>query len=105
MAKFYGKIGFIKSDEYEPGAWENVIEEHSYYGDITKMTSSFQNSDGVNQNINVNNTISIVADAYARGNFQYMKYVTINNIKWEIKNVELQHPRLILTIGGLYNEE
>lgn len=105
MAKFYGKIGFIESNEYEPGAWENDIKERSYYGDITRMTSSFQNSGGVNSDITVSNTISIVADPYANINFQYMKYVVLRGVKWEIKNVEIQYPRLILTIGGLYNEE
>ena len=103
MAKFYGVIGYGESFESERGVWENKIVERSYYGDLIRNTSRFQISDGVNDNINVNNNISIVADPYANENFQHMLYVKFMGAKWKITNVEVQYPRLILTIGGVYN--
>ena len=103
MAKFSGNIGFAKSVETEPGIWENQIIEHLYYGDITRNTSRYQSTDGLNDNINISNTISIVADPFARENFQHMIYVVFMGAKWKIINVDVQYPRLILSIGGLYN--
>ena len=84
MAKFYGNIGFIKTEEVEPGYWENKATERPYYGDITRNTS-------------------IVSDPYANENFQYMRYVDLRGTKWKITNAEVQYPRIILTLGGVYN--
>lgn len=103
MAKFYGKIGYIGSVESEPGYWEEQAIEREYYGDITRNTSRYQNSGQINDNIVINNILSIVADPYANENFQHMKYVTWMGTKWKITNVEVQYPRIILTLGGLYN--
>ena len=104
MAKFYGPIGFSDTIETAPGVWEETIVEHSYFGDLTRNTSRYQQSGGVNDNIVISNSISIVADPYATTNFQKMRYVEFLGTKWKITNVEVQYPRLILTIGGEYNE-
>lgn len=103
MAKFYGNIGYVNTVEVEPGIWEEQIIERTYYGDLTRNISKFQSSGGVNDDINISNNISIVADPYANENFQYMRYVEFMGTKWKITNVEVQHPRLLLTIGGVYN--
>lgn len=104
MAKFYGKIGYIDSVESEPGYWEEKPVEREYYGDITRNTSRYQNGGQVNEDIVINNILSIVADPYANENFQHMRYVRWMGAKWKITNVEVQYPRLILTLGGVYNE-
>lgn len=103
MAKFYGKIGYIDTVETEPGIWEEQIVEREYYGDLTRNTSRFQQSGGVNDNINISNNISILADPYANENFQHMRYVEFMGAKWKIDNVDIQYPRIILTVGGVYN--
>lgn len=103
MAKFYGKIGYIQNIEVEPGVWADKATERSYYGDVTRDTSRFQQSDGVNDDITINNTISIVADPYANENFQYMRYVEYMGIKWKVTNAEVRYPRIILSLGGMYN--
>ena len=104
MAKFYGKIGYIDTVESEPGYWEEKTIEREYYGDITRNTSRYQNGGQINDNIVINNTLSIVADPYANKNFQHMRYVNWMDTKWKIANVEVQYPRIILTLGGVYNE-
>ena len=103
MSKWYGKIGYAENVEYEPGNWEEEITERPYYGDTYRNTRLLQNSDGVNDNINIANQISIVADPYANQNFHKMRYVDFMGTKWKITNIEVQYPRLILTIGGRYN--
>ena len=103
MAKFYGNVGYIKTVEVEPGIHDEQSVERPYYGDITRNTSRYQSSGGVNDDININNIISIIADPFANENFQHMRYVEFMGAKWKITNVEVQYPRLILTIGGVYN--
>lgn len=103
MAKFFGPIGFAELVETEPGIWTEKITERSYYGELTRNTRILQNSASVNDNINVTNEISIVADPYAEQNFHTIRYVKFEGTKWKISNVEVQFPRLRLIMGGVYN--
>lgn len=105
MAKWYGMIGYAETVETEPGVWEEQITERSYYGDLIRNTRRLQTSGGVNDNINLSNQISILADPYANQNFHAMRYAEFMGTKWKIETVEVQYPRLILTIGGVYNSE
>ena len=104
MAKFYGKIGYIQTVESEPGYWEEKAIEREYYGDITRNSSRYQQDGHINENIVINNIVSIVADPYANENFQHMRYIEWMGTKWKITNIEVQYPRLILTLGGIYHE-
>ena len=103
MAKWYGVIGYAETVETDPGVWEEQITERSYYGDTIRNTRLLQNAGGVNDNINVANQFGIVTDPYATQNFHSMRYIEFMGTKWKITNVEVQYPRLILTVGGLYN--
>ena len=103
MAKFYGAIGYVKTVETSPGVWEEQITERNYYGELVRNTSRFQVSDQVNDNVNIANEISVIADPFAAQKFHAMRYVEFMGAKWKITNVEVRYPRLILTIGGVYN--
>ncbi|MDO5785270.1 MAG: hypothetical protein Q4P20_09445 [Eubacteriales bacterium] len=105
MAKFCGKIGYAETVETEPGLWEENITEKPYYGDLIQNARKLQNSGGVNDDINLANKISIVADPYAINHFYSMRYVEFMGAKWKISNVDVQYPRLILTVGGVWNGE
>lgn len=104
MAKFYGAIGYVHTEESVPGVWEEVVTERSYYGDVIKNHSRWQQTENLNDDIVLSNQISIVADAFAYEHFFAMKFVRWMGTSWVIKNVEVQRPRLILTLGGVYNE-
>lgn len=101
--KFYGKIGYAESVETSPGVWKEKITEREYYGDIIRNARRLENGEWLNDDINVNNTISIVADAYLYEHFFNIRYVEWMHSRWKVSNVEVQRPRLVLTIGGLYN--
>ena len=103
MAKFYGVIGYAVTKETAPGVWTEEIAEQSYYGDLTRNMRRLQDSGDLNDDIYVANEISIVADPYANANFHSMRYVAFMGAKWKISKVEVQYPRLILTLGGVYN--
>lgn len=104
MAKFYGNIGFAELKETAPGLWEEQITERPYYGDLTRNLRRLQSAAKVNDDVNISNEISIVADPFANENFHAMRYVEFMGAKWKIETVEVQYPRLILSIGGLYND-
>lgn len=103
MAKFFGKIGFAKSEEIRPGVWKEQIVEREYFGDLVRNTRRLQTANQLNDDVNIANEISIVADPFARENFYSMRYVCFMGTKWKVSNVEVQYPRLILTVGGVYN--
>lgn len=105
MAKWFGKVGYAITEETDPGIWEEKIIEKNYYGDITSDRRNRQNSGEVNDNISLSNVISIVADPFAYQNCSHMAYVEIMGAKWKITNIDVQYPRLILTVGGAYNGE
>ncbi len=105
MAKFFGKIGYLVMIESSPGVWTEDITTREYYGDLIRNTRKIQTSDQLNDDINISNEISIVADAFAYQNFHSMKYVEFMGAKWKVASIEVQHPRLILTVGGVYNGE
>lgn len=105
MAKFYGAIGYAETVETTPGVWKEQITEHNYYGELIRNTRKLQTADQLNDNINVANEISIIADPFAISNFHSMRYVEFMGSKWKITSIEVRYPRLILTVGGLYNVE
>ena len=103
MAKYYGKIGFAESVESSPGVHVEKIVERNYYGELVRNSRRLQSANQLNDNINISNEISIVADPYADKNFHMMRYIEFMGTKWKISNVEVQPPRLILTVGGVWN--
>jgi len=106
MGKFYGVIGYVaETTETSPGVWTEVITERNYTGDVLKIISNWREGENLNSNLNVNNRLSIVADPFAYENFHAMRYVQWMGAKWQISSIEVQRPRLILSIGGVYNEQ
>lgn len=103
MAKFYGQVGFADSSETRPGVWEETITERNHYGDILPNIRKLESGQSINDNVVVNNKISIVADPYAQQHFFAIRYVRWMDTYWKVTNVEVLPPRLILTIGGVYN--
>lgn len=103
MAKFFGTIGYSITTETRPDIWEEQIVTKPYYGELLRNIRRFETSDNINDDLNISNELSIVADPFAYKNFSAMRYVDFMGNKWKITSVDVQYPRLILTIGGLYN--
>ena len=102
MAKFYGKIGYADSVEVEPGVWKDVIVERDHYGDVLRNSRALREAEKVNDDLSVGNSISIVADAYASTHFFAMRFVEWQGALWKVSNVDVESPRLILRLGGVY---
>lgn len=105
MNKFYGAIGYAVMEEVSPGVWSEAIFVRNYSGDVIRNTRQLQASETLNDNLNISNQISIVADPFAYENFHSIRYVEFMGTKWKINNIEVQYPRLILSMGGVYHEE
>lgn len=103
MAKWYGVIGYAEMVETTPGVWKEQVTKRNYYGDLTRNTRRLQTADKLNDDINISNELSIVADPYAMNNFHSMRYAEFMGTAWKITNVEVQYPRLILSLGGVWN--
>lgn len=105
MAKFYGEIGYSSLVETRPGVWKRQITPRMYYGEVVRNSRKFQSAGQVNDILVLSNEVSIVSDPYANKNFHSIVYCEFMGTKWKVTNVEVQFPRLILTIGGVYNTD
>lgn len=103
MAKYYGNVGYGESVESSPGVITEVITEVPYFGDIIKNTRRETPGDQLHNDLSVNNSISIVADAYANQHFFAMRYIMWQGVRWIVSEVTVEPPRLILRLGGVYN--
>lgn len=103
MAKYYGKIGFLETAETVPGVWSEQITERYYYGDVIRKSLRWQTSDKVNDDLNISNQFSIVADTFAITKLNCMRYLEWMGVLWKITDIDVQLPRLILSVGGVWN--
>src|SRR3954452_21577763 len=103
MARFYGRVGYGETAESAPGVWVDVIVERSYYGDVIRNARNLHEGENLNPDLSVQNSISIVADAYAYEHFFAIRYIEWAGTLWTVSSVEVQSPRLLLRLGEVYN--
>jgi len=105
MSKWFGKIGYALQEEIEPGIFSDNSIEKEYYGDLTNPRWRRQSGSKVNDDINLTNVLSIVADPFAYEHVSDMAYVVIDGAKWKIETADVSNrPRIELTVGGVWNE-
>lgn len=106
MGLFYGPIGFVETIE-EPsgsGIWVEKPTERNYRGEVSRYGKRWENgSQQVNPNLTITNTISIVADPYLSNHLYTLRYIKWLGGYWEVSSVDVESPRLVLSIGGVYN--
>ena len=103
MTRWCGVIGYAETLEIEPGVWSEEFTERKYYGDLLRNSRRLQGTQQINDNITISNQISILADPYAVQHFHAIRYAELFGTKWKVSSVEVQYPRLILTLGDGYN--
>lgn len=105
MARFHGVVGYGHTLESPPnsGIYVDTILEFPYYGDVVRNIRRLEEGEGLNSDISVGNSISIVADEYANQHFFNIKYVAWAGALWTVTSVEVRPPRLILQLGKVYN--
>lgn len=103
MKKFYGKVGYTTTSETKPGVHTETIVERDITGDIIRVTSKVEDDSKVNQNIALSDQLSFVASPEITQNFKSIRYVIFGGTAWAVKSVSVDYPRLVLTLGGVYN--
>lgn len=105
MARFSGEVGYGETVESPPdsGIWVDQITEVLYFGDVVRNIARYPDGEQLNNDLSVNNSISIVADEYANTHFFNIRYVRWAGVNWTVTSVEVRSPRLILNIGSVYN--
>lgn len=103
MARFSGVVGFGQSEEVRPQVWADVITERPYFGDVVRNSRQLREGEGLNDDLTVGNSISIVADAYASEHFFAIRFVEWSGGLFKVEDVTVQAPRLLLRLGGVYN--
>lgn len=105
MARFYGEVGYGDTVESPAGSgvWKDTITEIAYFGDVIRNTRKLDSGEKLNEDISVSNSISIVADDQAIKHFFKIKYVRWAGTLWTVTNVEVKSPRLVLSLGSVYN--
>ena len=103
--KYYGKVGYCTTVEVRPGVWvEDHIVERFYTGDVLRYSRRYQGEGKVNDDLEISNQISILADPYALQHFSEIRYIIWMGVKWKVPTIEVEYPRLKLTVGGVYTE-
>ncbi len=104
MMRWYGKVGYSETVETKPGVYQNQDTVREYYGDVKRNSTRWvTNSDSTNDDLTVSTQISIVADAFAFEKFYSIKWIEYMGVKWKVTNADPQPPRILLTLGGVYN--
>lgn len=105
MARFYGAIGYEITEETRPGIYEETYIERMYKGDVIRNNRRWSSSEYLNDNLEINNEISVIADGFATTHFGSMRYVRWMKQTFEITSVtiDVERHRLVLSIGGVFN--
>lgn len=105
MAKWSGIIGFVKTEEQPQGSgvWKQIVTHRKYKADVTRASKRIQTAQQVNNNITLNNELSILADPYLIENLYCITFIQFANAWWSVNSVTLDYPRITLEIGGVYN--
>lgn len=105
MSRFRGMIGYAQNVETEQGSgeWIPDIVEKRHSGNVLKDFARYQSEDVTIPTLTITNKISVVANNYILDNTSKMRYVVWQSAKWEIVSFKFEHPRIILTLGGVYN--
>lgn len=104
MARWFGVVGYGSVKEVTPGDYQDVITKREYSGDVLRNSTRWSTAPAsTNDNFNISNQISIIADPFAYNHIDEMRFVEYMGKYWKIISVEVLRPRLILTIGGVYN--
>lgn len=103
MARFTGLVGYVTQEEKVPGVWSQVETQRMMKGDVISQSSHSQNGDKLNSDITLNQRVSLLGDLYAFNNYYNLKWIKIHGRKWTVSSVEIQRPRIIVAVGGLWN--
>lgn len=99
---YHGKLGFITTVDKGHGIRGKESVERYYYGDLKRISWHRADPQAVNTGLNISNQLSIMGDPFLDENLSDLKWVEFKNKKWAVTNVEVEPPRIVITMGDLY---
>ena len=110
--RYCAKIGFRWTDEerLEDGTptsvWKEFYAERTYKADVMSNGYRNQQGEGINDDYKINNKLSLLAcDAFTLSHLNSVIFCELYGVKWKVTSVDIQRPRLIVTLGGEYHEQ
>lgn len=104
MSRFAGTVGYTVQEETTPGVWTTVEKTRKMKGDIMKQVASHQSSEYLHDDVVLSHRVSLIGDAYAFDNYFNISWVKMDTQKWKVASIEVDRPRIIVTLGGVWNE-
>jgi len=105
MGKFFGKVGLVIMERTAPGVYMPNTVTKPCYGEVLNVTKRWQGAaEQVNDNLNIDSRISILSNKFLTENLSHIRFVEWMGALWKVTSVELSYPRIILSIGGVYND-
>ena len=105
MARFYGNVGYVETVDNGDGVWTQKTTVRKHAGEILSSSRRYDNGQSITDNLTLSSRLSIVADSFAKSNFSMIKWVELWGVKWKVSNIEVLYPRLVLSFGGVWNDE
>lgn len=103
--KWCGDIGFVSTQETDPGIYKKIEIDKRYKGYMTRLRRQNKVEEVVNDSPLLDIQIRVYINPYLNENLYNIKYITYMNKKWKVSNIEIQYPQAIFTLGGLFFNE
>lgn len=105
MARFSGMIGFSIDKEVRPGIFKETFVEKKYKGYVTRKSRGWDNSEYLNDTVNIQNEISVISDNFMNRHFGTMRYVRFMEQVFEITSatMDVDQHRITISLGGIFN--
>lgn len=101
--RYCGMIGYELTVDDGTGIYTPIITERKAKGDVESCRLRISDGVSINSDFKVNNKISIVSEPFSLNNFQNIRYASWKGTRWKVDSVEIDMPRIILTLGGEWN--
>lgn len=104
--KYSGMAGFSSSSEQvRPGVFKNKIVTYRVVGDVLNYGYNYQQSNNkVINDIRTTNRLSLLLTPHLRKHIGELVWLEFMGDKWRVDSFNIQSPRAIITLGGLYND-
>lgn len=108
--RYAAKLGYRYTEEQRDsedrpnGVYKEIYTERPYKADVMSYGYRNQTSESINDDYKLTNKFSVLAcDAFTLSHLNSIIYIEYLGIKWKVTSVDIQRPRLIISIGGEYN--
>lgn len=101
--RYSGFLGIVEQTEVKPGVWEETVTEIPVLGDLMQRTETLIMGDQILPGYGTNMSVSVHARGIGPRDNSSIRYVTHAGVRWEIRSIIEQPPRIVLYFGEEYH--